>query len=108
MSKREKVTVKISVPRVSTRTQEDDIYWISEVFEVSKRRAQKLVCRLHSNKYESGRIHAEMNISYHQLGNYIVKRTTDNLTMYWGFPRIENVIIEDKEEQYIEQPVELR
>lgn len=72
---------------------EKDIKFIQECFEVSYRRAQKVINKLNEQKNCRSRYYTVI-LSYRQLARYTAKRQVEGLNQRWKYPQV----IEHREE----------
>lgn len=109
----EKVLVKIghvgksSTKFISLREWKKDIDFIQSCFEISYKRAHKVVNFLRKQFNESTSCYIEVNLNYRQLARYTAKRQVEGLNQYWKYPHVLEHI-EDYEETNHNVPIELR
>ena len=91
----------------ANRTNRDDIHFLQEAFEISYKRAERLVRELGGASTHSHQI--EVTLNYRQLGRYqAMRRRPVDLWRYWLAPNITHYESENEYQEEPRHPVELR
>ena len=110
----EKITVEIgtigkgsSHAREFERTHSIDMDWISDVLEISKKRASSLISSLrHGSVHANVACKITVDLDYQQLARYTARRQVDGLNRYWKYPHVLEFV--ENQETECDQPLELR
>lgn len=109
----EKITVEIgTIGKGSShagefdRNRSVDMDWISDVLEISKKRALSLVSSLRHNYHDNASCRITVDLDYQQLARYTARRQVDGLNKYWKYPHVLEFV--EHQEHECDRPLELR
>ena len=111
----EKITVQIgcigpgsSLAGDFSRSHQEDLNWLSEVLEISGKRASTLVTRLRNSNFSDGNCSNRLTVDLdcRQLARYVARRQVDDLNKYWKYPHVLEFVEHQENEE--SPPIELR
>lgn len=88
------------------RTKFDDIAFLRECFNISHKRANKILYAMDKDREFCSTGEVELLLDYEQLARYVAKRQVEGLNKYWKYPHVIEFVEEDVEE--LQEVIEIR